>query len=78
MMNVIFNDHFFDKPVGGSIRFTCPMPVSLSNDQVLKTLQARPLANIIPVQSKLADNLRHLMIELKPVHLFTGILFSLR
>jgi len=75
--DIIFSDNFFDLPVGRSIRITCPMPDAWSIEQVRQTLHVCSLANIIPAQPKIADDIKHYWIGLMPGNIFNRILFNL-
>jgi len=75
--DVIFSDNFFDLPAGRSIQITCPNPDGWSIEQVHQALQIRSLANIIPAQPKIADDIKYYWIGLKPGNIINRILFSL-
>ena len=72
----VFSDNFFDLPACRTVQISCPKPAGWSLEQAKCSLRVRSLADIVPVGSAASDNIRHLLLGLKPASLVTRILFN--
>ena len=74
--DTVFSDNFFDLPANWTTTITCDLPAGWTIEQFEQALRVRSLADVEPAGSPFSDKLLHIYTGLKPVSLFTRILFS--
>ena len=72
----IFSDNFFDLPTHETVQIHCPLPSGWPLEQAKQSLHIRSLYDVAPSGSAISDKLKQIKTGLKPISLFTRIIFN--
>jgi beta-mannosidase len=75
-VDTVFSDNFFDLPPCWTVQIRCPFPEGWTVEQARQALRVRSLSDVIPAGSLISDAVRQILLGLKPMNLFTRILFN--
>lgn len=74
--DVIFSDNFFDLSAHETVQIHCPFPDGWTVEQAKNALRVRSLADVIPTGTILSDQVKQVLLGLKPINLFNRVVFD--